>query len=57
MSIYLFDNIVILNNFTPELSSELINNNDLFDIIVQLIKFNPFTNIQFFYILNNISKS
>ena len=34
MLIYLFDNFVILNNFTPELLFKLINNNDLFNIII-----------------------
>ena len=43
--IYLFDNIVILNNFTPESSSKLINNDDFFNIIVQLIEFDSLINI------------
>ena len=34
MSIYLFDSTVTLNNFTPESSSELINDDDFFNIIV-----------------------
>ena len=55
--IYLSDNIIILNNFTPESSSKSINDDDLFDIIVQLIKFNPLTSIQSLHISNNISKS
>ena len=34
ISIYLFDNIVILGNFTPESSSKSINDDDLFNIII-----------------------
>ena len=34
VSIYLSDNIVTLNNFTPESSSKSINNDDFFDIII-----------------------
>ena len=34
VSIYLFDNIVILNNSTSESSSKSIDDDDLFDIIV-----------------------
>ena len=34
ISIYLFNNIIILNNFTPELSLKLINDNNLFNIII-----------------------
>ena len=34
VSIYLSDNIVTLNNFTPESSSKSINDDDFFDIIV-----------------------
>ena len=34
VSIYLFDNIIILGNSTPESSSKSINDDDLFDIII-----------------------
>ena len=34
MSIYLFDNIIIPDNFTFESSFELIDDEDLFDIII-----------------------
>ena len=34
MLIYLFDNIVISGNFTPESLSKSINNDDLFNIII-----------------------
>ena len=34
MSIYLFNNIIILGNFTPQLSLKSINNDDLFHIII-----------------------
>ena len=43
--IYLFDNIIILNNFTREFFFELINNKNLFKIIIQFIEFNFFINI------------
>ena len=57
VSIYLFDNIVTLGNFTPELSLKSINDDDFFDIIVQLIEFDPLTSTQSLHVLNNISKS
>ena len=54
--IYLFNNIIILDNFIRESFLESIDGEDLFKIIVQFVKFNLFINTQTLYIFNNISK-
>ena len=55
--IYLFNNIIILDNFIREFSFKSINNEDFFEIIVQFIEFNLFINIQTLRIFNNTLKS
>ena len=54
VSIYLFDNSIISNIFTRESLFKLIDDEKLFDIIIQFVEFNFFISFQFFRVFYNI---